>query len=149
MSTYTWIICAALVFLDQFSKNFVSQIVPPGDSIDIVNNIFSITLVHNAGAAFGIFRNQTAFFVVVSVLAIVSILTYIIRSGARNNFLRNTALSLVLGGAVGNLIDRLRFGYVIDFLDFKVWPVFNIADSAITIGAFLLIISLCTRYFSK
>ena len=117
--------------------------------MDIVNNIFSITLVHNTGAAFGIFRDQAAFFVIISGLAIASILTYIIRSGTKSSFLRNIALSLVLGGAVGNLIDRLRFGYVIDFLDFKVWPVFNIADSAITIGAFLLIISLCTRYFSK
>lgn len=97
--------------------------------------------MHNTGAAFGIFRSQTIFFVIISLIAVVAIVIYIKRS-ARPSYFKDIALALILGGAFGNLVDRLFFGYVIDFLDFRVWPVFNVADSAITIGTVLLIFSL-------
>jgi len=92
--------------------------------------------VHNRGAAFGILKNQLFVFVIISLLAIALILYHL--KDRKKSRLSSISLSLILGGAVGNLIDRLRFGFVIDFLDFRVWPVFNIADSAITIGVVLL-----------
>jgi len=104
--------------------------------------------VRNAGAAFGLFKNSAVFFILVSIAAIFIISAILARAIKQNNFsgkkLYNFGLTLIMSGAFGNLIDRIRFGYVIDFIDVRIWPVFNIADSSITIGTFLLII-----YFSK
>lgn len=148
MNTSIWLLAGSIFLLDQLSKFLISKNFSPNESIEVVKNIFHLTLVHNTGAAFGIFKNQTLFFVLVSILAVAVIAAYI-RKREKASFLRDAALALILGGALGNLVDRLRFGYVIDFLDFRIWPVFNVADSAITIGAFLLVISACTRYSSK
>ncbi|MFC1576246.1 signal peptidase II [Candidatus Omnitrophota bacterium] len=139
-----WLTVASVLVLDQLSKALVLRSLVPGESVEVVKNIFYLTLVHNTGAAFGIFRHQTFFFIIVSVLAVIVIAVYIKR---KQNiiFMRDAALALVLGGALGNLVDRLRFGYVVDFFDFRIWPVFNVADSAITIGTFLLIISLLKK----
>ena len=119
---------------------------------EIIRGVFAINLVHNKGGAFGIFNNQVPLFIIISFISIVTIVFLLIgikRSRNRSvdskvSYAKVTeiCLILILGGAIGNLIDRLRFGYVIDFLDFKVWPVFNIADSAITIGVTILFISL-------
>ncbi len=131
------ILTSLIIILDQASKFIVSKysdLLP----IEIIKGIFSIDLVYNKGAAFGILQNQALFFILVSLIAILFIIL-IIGKGAGG---MKIPLSLMLGGAVGNLIDRLRFGYVIDFLDFKIWPVFNIADSAITIGAILLLLQI-------
>ena len=95
-----------------------------------------MTLVHNRGAAFGMLKNQLFLFVMISFFAILFIFLHL--KNKKNPFLFKVSLSLILSGAVGNLIDRLRFGYVIDFLDLRFWPVFNLADSALTIGALLL-----------
>ena len=145
----------ALVVLvvDQATKLWAAGTLDYGMPVTVLP-FFNLTLVHNTGAAFGIFRQQTLFFIVVSVLAVIAIAIYIKR---KQNFLflRDAALALILGGALGNLVDRLRFGYVVDFFDFRVWPVFNVADSAITIGTILLIVSLlrknrkCIRNSSK
>ncbi|MDD5439632.1 MAG: signal peptidase II [Candidatus Omnitrophica bacterium] len=148
----TIILITSIVVLDQLSK-YVVTINESRLPYDIWPGIFSIQSTHNHGAAFSILQNKTYFFVAVAVIAIVMIiglLNGIARQKAALAALRGQAairgivfveiaLSLVMGGAIGNLIDRLRFGYVIDFLDFKVWPVFNIADSAITIGMIMLI----------
>jgi len=136
-----WALALFALILDQLSKYIVSSSLDIGQSKDIIKGIFSVTLVYNTGAAFGIFKNQALFFIIISILAIAFIAVLIKRKTGTLS-LADFALGLILGGAIGNLIDRLRFGCVIDFLDFKVWPVFNIADSAITIGVFLLIISM-------
>ena len=152
MSTIIWGLVIIVLVLDQVSKFLILRLLNPNESLEIIKNIFCLTLVHNSGAAFGIFKNQTFFFILVSILAVVAIAVYIKKRQnlqKRPLLLRDLALGLILGGALGNLVDRLRFGHVVDFLDFKIWPVFNIADSAITIGAFLLIISLCFRHYSK
>jgi signal peptidase II len=144
------IISAVVVGLDQVSKYLISSLIIPGDSIPIIKNIFHITLVHNTGIAFGMFKNQVAIFILVSSIAIILIL-YNLFQHKRNGGLHKlelNALCLILGGAIGNLIDRVMFGYVIDFLDFRIWPVFNIADSAITIGIIILLVR-CIPYFSK
>jgi len=99
--------------------------------------------VKNTGAAFGLFKNSTFFFILVSVAAVVVIGGILVRSVRLGEFLKrklfNFSLVLIISGAMGNLIDRARFMYVIDFIDFRIWPVFNVADSSITIGTALLI----------
>ena len=144
------IIVFFIVGLDQITKHFISQAASLKESIPIIKNFFYISLVHNTGIAFGLFKNQTAVFVVISIIAIILILYNIFYQGNHKklNNLELFAFSLILSGAIGNLIDRIRFGYVIDFLDFRIWPVFNVADSAITIGVILLLIR-CIPSFSK
>jgi signal peptidase II len=130
------IIVAAVIILDQLTKFIATRNLLLNHPFDIIGGIFSLTLVHNRGAAFGILKNQIYLFVFTSAFAVI-----LIYSELRNNKHRtvySVALSLILAGALGNLIDRLLFGYVIDFLDFHFWPVFNVADSAITIGAVML-----------
>ncbi len=121
----------------------IAGVVVAIDQITKAIAITRLTLVRNTGAAFGLFRDQTVIFILISVIAIISIGFYLIKKRktkplvlSENFFL--TGLSLILGGAIGNLIDRLRFGYVVDFIDLRFWPVFNVADSCITIGAAIL-----------
>ena len=144
MNSVIWLTVILVLLLDQLSKALILRTLVQGKSLEVIENIFYLTLVHNTGAAFGIFRHQTAFFIIVSILAILVITVYIKRRQDTLIF-RDIALALILGGAIGNLVDRLRFGYVVDFFDFRVWPVFNVADSCITVGTFLLIVSLLKR----
>lgn len=133
-----FVIALIIVLLDQSAKFFVSKILLYKQSIPVIKGVFHITLIHNRGAAFGILKNQVPLFIFTSIFAI--ILIYIsLRNGHNKRLsLYSVSLTFILAGAIGNLIDRVFFGYVIDFLDFRVWPVFNIADSAITLGAILL-----------
>ncbi len=135
----------AILFLDQYSKFLVSLKLATGESIPVIKDILHITFVRNTGAAFGLFKNSTIIFILISVAAVVVISGFILRSIQRGDFslrvLFNAGLVLILSGAMGNLIDRLRFGYVIDFIDVRIWPVFNIADTSITIGTIFLLSS--------
>jgi len=133
-----------IVCIDQLLKLYFLRIISPGQSIPLIRDFFHITLVENSGAAFGIFKNQTSLFIILSFTAI----AFIIYSLPRLNktaHLSKIALAMILGGAVSNLIDRIRFGYVIDYLDFRIWPVFNIADSFISIGAILFTIQVIRK----
>jgi len=141
-----WCVSLLVFACDQLTKGFLSRRLYPGESIPIIKNILHISLVHNTGIAFGLFKNQTFFFIVLSLVVIAYILRDFRLRMQHYNPARHIALGLILGGACGNLLDRIRFGYVIDFLDFRIWPVFNIADSAITVGAIILGIELL---FSK
>jgi len=126
----------SVLFLDQLTKFFAAGFLQLNTPVILIKNFLNLSLVHNRGAAFGILKNQLFVFVVISLVAI-ALLIYHLKD-KKKSLLSSISLSLILGGAVGNLIDRLRFGFVVDFLDFRVWPVFNIADSAITIGVILL-----------
>ncbi|WP_028307429.1 signal peptidase II [Desulfitibacter alkalitolerans] len=126
-----------IVILDQLTKHFIIISMHPNESIPVIENIFHITFVRNPGAAFGILQNQIAFFIVVTII-VIFLLVGVYWKLARENTILTIGLSLQLGGAVGNLIDRIRFSYVVDFLDFRVWPVFNVADMAIVTGVILL-----------
>ncbi len=139
-----------IVLLDQISKLFFINLVSVGESIPVIRNFFHFTLVHNTGIAFGLFKNQGIIFIAVSIIAILFFgwFLYSRRGDQEFSGISVLALALIMGGAFGNLIDRLRFGYVIDFIDFRIWPVFNIADSAITVGAAILIIK-CVRFSTK
>ena len=102
------------------------------------SGVFHLTYVQNTGAAFGFLRGKTLFFIVVAVL-VLGFIIFLAPRLSREKPLLGLVFGLLLGGALGNLIDRIRFGYVIDFLDFRVWPVFNIADMAIVVGVCFLI----------
>lgn len=138
-------IVIAILFLDQASKFLFTKLLNLNQSFPVVPGIFHFTLVHNRGAAFGILRGQSFLFVLTSFVAVILIYFNLKNNRRKNSFLFNFSLALVLAGGLGNLIDRICFGYVIDFLDFRIWPVFNIADSAITIGAIILGWSICTQ----
>jgi signal peptidase II len=130
------IIVVIILSLDRITKFLVTKDLILNQPVPVIKGIFNLTLIHNRGAAFGILKNQTLFLTFTSLFAI--ILIYFNLRGNKHSKLSILSLSLILAGAIGNLIDRLFFGYVIDFLDFQVWPVFNVADSSITIGAILL-----------
>lgn len=133
-----FIIVLLVLFFDQLTKFLAIKSIGLNQSIPIINNIFHLTLVHNKGAAFGILKNQTLLFMVISLITIVVIFHHLRKKRRKGLDIFTISLALILSGAIGNFIDRFSFGYVVDFLDFRIWPVFNIADSAITIGAVLL-----------
>ncbi|MBC7237547.1 MAG: signal peptidase II [Chloroflexi bacterium] len=129
-----------VVLVDQYTKHLVRQNIPLGASrgpFPWLEPIITFTHVRNTGAAFGLFPNLSIVFVLIALAVIVGIALYY-RQLAQAAPLLPIALGLQLGGAAGNLIDRLSQGYVTDFLDLHVWPVFNVADSAVVIGTALL-----------
>lgn len=128
---------AALVLLvDQFTKYLVIELLPYGWSFPS-EGFFRFTHVHNTGSAFGIFQGLNTPLVFVSFIGVI-ILVLIYRSQPHPSIWLRLSLGLQLGGAFGNLIDRLRLGYVTDFIDVSIWPVFNLADASIVIGLLLL-----------
>ncbi len=139
-----------VMVLDQLSKMYVSSVIPLHASHPVIDGFFNITYVRNPGAAFGFLANtapvfRSLFLIAVSGAAIVMILYFIAKNRSAGTLLI-FALSLIVGGAAGNLLDRIRFGDVIDFLDVYIasyhWPAFNVADSAISAGAVLLIVEI-------
>ncbi len=132
------IITLFIIFLDQATKFLASQNLTLAQPVPVVKGVLSLTLVHNRGAAFGILKNQVPFFIFAALVATVLICVNLNKSQRDEPAVYNISLSLILAGGLGNLIDRIWLGYVIDFIDFGFWPVFNVADSAITAGALLL-----------
>ncbi|GAB6100706.1 signal peptidase II [Halanaerocella petrolearia] len=122
--------------LDQVTKYMIVKEFILYQSMPIIENIFHLTYVQNRGAAFGILQGRVSFFIIVTLL-LIAVLIYFLRELPLDNFLNCFALGLAIAGAIGNLIDRVRLGYVIDFFDFRVWPVFNIADSAIVVAVII------------
>ena len=147
-------ISGGIILSDQVTKIIVEKTFKLYESVVILEGFFSLTYILNPGAAFGFLADQNAtfrmiFFLSVSVIALV-LLGAFFRDTPEEDTLGLTAISLLFGGAIGNLIDRIRLGEVIDFLDFYIkeyhWPAFNVADSAITVGISLLIFHL---FFQK
>ena len=138
----------AIVALDRLTKWLALESMVQGQSLKIIPNIFHITLVLNKGAAFVLFKDKSPFFIPFSIIFIIAVIIYILVKGPIDPLL-SSSLGLMLGGSAGNLVDRIRFGYVIDFLDFRIWPVFNVADSAITVGALILAINIFRQKKSK
>jgi signal peptidase II len=142
------VISAVSLVIDQMTKVFIDRVMDLHQSIPVVEGLFSITYVRNPGAAFGFLANTSfrlPFFIFISIVAVVVIVIayYKLR---RDQKLAQISLAMILSGAVGNLIDRVRLGEVIDFLDVYWksyhWPAFNVADSAICVGVFLLAIDM-------
>lgn len=130
------ITAAAIVIIDRLTKLAVVKYMSEMESIPIIPGVFHLTYVRNPGAAFGLFPNKTLFFILIT-LAVVVLIVFFAGRLAKDGLAYQIALGLMLGGALGNLWDRLHGGLVVDFLDFRVWPVFNIADSSLVIGVLL------------
>jgi signal peptidase II len=146
-----WLLALALlvIALDRITKRLVEQFVPVGHAIPVIPRVFRITHVLNTGAAFSLFENTATpervrwALIGFSILAAVAVLGFLVRMGRRVT-LTTFGLALILGGAIGNAYDRMRYGHVIDFVEVHIihyhWPDFNIADSAIVIGGILLVL---------
>ncbi len=126
-------IAAAVILLDQVTKAVVRARLDPRDAWPDPDWVLNIVNVSNSGAAFGILQGQTTFLVVTSLVGVAAIVLYYLYPPLEHGLLR-VALGLQLGGAAGNLIDRVRFGKVTDFINFDFWPAFNVADAAPSIG---------------
>lgn len=147
-------VACLVVALDQLTKLYIHSGWGLGESVPVIRDIFHITYVRNTGAAFGIFRDvpelfRKLFFLSMPPIAMV-IITAMLRGVDNADRWQIFSLSLIFGGAVGNYIDRLRFGYVVDFLDFHykdawTYPAFNVADSAIVTGVCLLLLIMTLR----
>ena len=137
----------SIFLIDQVIKLYVLKSLYLGQEITIIKNIFSITFVTNKGIAFGLFSNSNFPFVLISMAVLVCI-TLVFISFSKEDISKKTrfwikiAYGLILGGALSNMLDRIRIGEVIDFLDFHIWPVFNIGDSAICIGAGIFVLNI-------
>lgn len=144
MNKKIMIVFAITLFLDQLSKSIIASTIKLGESIKVIKDFFYITYIHNYGAAWGIFTNRNTLLIIVSIIFIIIVyrFMYVFEKNKRNSI----AFGLILSGIVGNLIDRWLFGYVRDFIDFKIfkydYPVFNIADMAVVIGVILLIVAI-------
>lgn len=136
---YTFLLGLALfvVVVDQVTKRVATDKLQNGRVVDLLGGAVRLDYTLNTGAAFGVFRTGGLFFVAVALAVSLGIVIYYRRVAASSLLVRG-ALGLILGGAVGNLIDRVRLGYVVDFIDLRWWPVFNVADSAIVLGVALL-----------
>ena len=130
-----------IVILDQLTKFLIKQNFQLNQSIPIIKNVLHLTYITNTGSAFGLFKGLNIFFILFSIIIIVAIF-YFTRKIKKNEKALQFSIGLLLGGTIGNLIDRLFYGSVIDFIDFRIWPVFNVADSAVTISIVLLIVLL-------
>lgn len=138
----TWFLWIIILLFDQITKYLIRKNLLLGDSIPVIPDIFHITHVSNTGAAFGIFPNAKYFFIIAHVIAI-AFFIYFLYIYKQKNPAFYISIGLILGGATGNLLDRIIFGKVTDFLDFGInsklrWPAFNIADSCVVIGFFIL-----------
>jgi signal peptidase II len=144
-SAYVLLIVVSVIVLDQMTKYLIATYLSPFDSIEVFP-FLHIVNVRNTGAAFGSFRNvASSFFIVISVIAIIFVISLLVKR--TYNYI---GLALVLGGAIGNLIDRVLYGKVVDFIDLSVgsfhWPAFNVADSSLTVGiAVILLASLMKK----
>jgi len=135
-----------ICFIDQVSKFCAGKFIPAPSGLPIIDGVFHLTLVYNTGIAFGLFKQYPFVFTIVTSAAIIIIVYFLLQKKYILNALESLALCFILGGSAGNLIDRVRFGHIIDFIDFRVWPVFNLADSFILIGAVILVFSI---FFKK
>ena len=133
-------IALAAVAADQLTKHLVASQLLLGDGVHVVGPLW-IRHVQNSGIAFGLFSRSTAVVIALTGIAIAWMLVYFARSGARHPVLP-VALGLVIGGSSSNLVDRVRLGYVTDFIDLRWWPAFNLADSFIVIGVLVLLAAL-------
>ena len=136
MKVFVWGV--ALAIADQLLKKLFSGTMQLGESIPVLPGIFHLTYIQNPGAAFGLFENQTLFFIAIAAF-LLAFLAFAYKELAAQGIWVRYGMSLLAGGAVGNLLDRVRLGAVIDYLDFRIWPIFNLADIGICLGATLIV----------
>jgi signal peptidase II len=136
-----FMLAGAIFALDQLAKLLIEAALPEGHSRPLIPGVLMLTHIRNPGTAFGLLRGSGPLLTAITVAAVIFIISYwlyVRRQEEAMSPILLWGLALPLGGAAGNLLDRLRLGHVTDFIDFRVWPVFNVADSAITVGACLV-----------
>ena len=153
MNIYFGAVFIFTIIADQITKNWALSVLKNGSSIKIIKDFLRFSYVENRGAAFGILQNQIIFFVIITIVMI-SVIGYIFFKNKNITKLSKLSLTLIAGGAIGNFIDRIMLGYVVDFIDVRFgniydFPVFNLADSFVVCGTFLLIILMLTNKFEK
>lgn len=140
-----FILSIIIVVLDQVTKHLAVKHLKFSANYIILDNFFQFNYVENYGAAFGILKGKKTFFIIMTLIVLIGIISFMIKNYYSINKLLRIGISMLLGGAIGNFIDRIRLGYVVDFISFKLigrydFPVFNIADIAIVIGTGLILI---------
>jgi signal peptidase II len=137
------VVAVAVFVLDRITKTLVQAQIPLGTELPVIGHLVGLTNVRNSGAAFGVAPAAAAFFLIASVVVSVGLVVYVVRNPGTS--WSDAVLGLILGGTLGNGYDRVVSGTVTDFVNFHFWPVFNVADSAISIGVVLLIASYLLR----
>lgn len=140
-----YILGIILIILDQVSKLLITDKLELGQSMPVIDGILNFTYVRNPGIAFGLFPNMNIIIIVLSIITVFLLFSIYRKTNSGNLWIR-TALIFIASGAVGNLLDRIQYNVVIDFIDFHIWPVFNLADAFIVIGVIILFIVI---YFTK
>ncbi|PZD93871.1 signal peptidase II [Paenibacillus sambharensis] len=144
MKGYYYWIALAVFIIDQVTKRIIATQLELAEQIPVIGNFFIITSHRNPGAAFGILKEQTTLFIIVTLLVVAGIIWYIQKNRHSGNTMLLVALGLVLGGAFGNFLDRALYGEVVDFLQFNfgsyTFPIFNVADMGIVIGVGLILL---------
>lgn len=135
---YLFLISLLVIAIDQASKYFVVQHFELGESVPVIQNIFHWTYILNPGAAFGMFAGQRWVFVLIAICVLFA-MAHFQKEIMESDWWTRYGVALFAGGAVGNVIDRARQGVVIDFFDFRIWPIFNVADIAICCGVGMIL----------
>lgn len=137
-------IAIVVVLIDQITKFLIKTSFELNQTLPLIKNFFHLTYIHNFGAGFGILQQQRFVLIFISLIVVGVILFYIDRIKDKESLLQ-VLVGFTLGGTIGNLIDRAAYGFVIDFLDFRIWPIFNFADTFVSIGVIGLVIYLWNK----
>ena len=134
-------IAIIIILIDQITKFLIKTSFQLKESLLIIKNFFHLTYIHNFGAGFGILQQQHLILIFISLIVVGVIFYYLDKIGEKEKLLQ-ILVGFILGGTIGNVTDRIAYGFVIDFLDFRIWPIFNVADSFVTVGVIGLVIYL-------
>lgn len=143
------IIIFALILIDQITKYLIRINFQEGETLPIISDIFHLTYVRNRGAAFSMFENMEVITILIPIVIIVLTMAFLLHYKNKISKAMLISMSLIISGGLSNLIDRIIFGYVTDMIDFRFFPVFNIADILVTLGCILIIISLFIPFEGK
>ncbi|MBR0596789.1 signal peptidase II [Sinanaerobacter chloroacetimidivorans] len=135
-----FIIIAVIVILDQLTKYFIQAGMELNSSAPLIDGVFHLTYIHNYGAAFSILQNQTILLILLPLAVTTAVLVYLARKRKTEHWMLLLSMSFIVAGGIGNLIDRIGNGYVVDFFDIRVFPIFNVADISVCVGCGLLIL---------
>lgn len=135
-----YILIILILLADQGTKLLVQSTMDLNTSIHLIDGFFSITYIHNMGAAFSLLEGKTLFLIIIQMIVILAIVLYMIWKGSSLHWTFKASMALIVAGGLGNLIDRVRNGYVVDFLHFHFWPIFNVADISVCCGCGLLVV---------
>ncbi|WMJ75990.1 MULTISPECIES: signal peptidase II [unclassified Sedimentibacter] len=153
MNVLIGIVFAASILLDQLSKVWAIDVLMDGSSIKVIGDFLRFTYAENRGAAFSILQDQRMFFIIITIVML-GVLSYVFFKTKNISWLSRLSIAMIAGGAIGNFIDRVRFGYVVDFIDvrfgsFYNFPIFNIADSFVVCGTILMVILILFNRFER